>query len=184
MKIAVRPRAPNWQKQPFVTSDQPCDLNRVFGDFLGRAVTSYTLYVSLHGNPMDSGSGTRSGSGSSFLDNQNPKASFSKPHRGTRACHIASGTFLLEKTSFLVAGLSPAPPGACSRNCPSPYELDTVHLLGWELREEILVCAVLDKTLRDASRLIPVRYLQREIVDTWFELLHWLLYFTYELTCR
>jgi len=112
--------------------DQPYDLNRVFSDFLGRAVTRYTLYASLRGNPMDSGSGMGpgSGSGSSFLDNQNPKASFAKPYAGVQErAKIASGTFLLEKTSFLVAGLSPAPPGAYTAgNCPSPCELDTVHL--------------------------------------------------------
>lgn len=86
-------------KQPFVTSRTvPRDLDGVFGDFLGRA-TRYT-----RSSPRESqgirgpDSGPR---GSSFRDNQNPKASFVL---GTGHASLP-GRFFQRKTSFHVAGL-------------------------------------------------------------------------------
>lgn len=131
--------------------------------------TRYTRF-----SPRESqGSGSEPGSGSGFLDNQNPKAGFVEPkhtHKARDTVLISLPGRLLGTSSF-IAGLSPAPPEACIRNCPSPCVLDTVHLLPVGTSQgKTGLCCFSNKTWCTDSRPIPVSIFG-EKVDTRFALL-------------
>jgi len=117
-----------------VTSRQPCDLKRAFGDSRCRPAIRYT-----RSSPREPGVPARIGPGSEsgFLDNQNPKASFAG--HAPQAPRSASGTLLLEETSFLVADASRSPH---ARNCPNPASWTLSTFSGWEPREGRLVRTV------------------------------------------